>query len=294
MAPKFTIIISTYNRASTLSVAIRSALSQSLREFCLIIADDASTDNTKEVVDSFRDSRITYLCNRKNSGLSSTRNAALKLVNGSYVVLIDDDTELKADFLERLNKIISETEADAYCPRVLGNTEGEPYVGIFAKIRKKYLGYLDFNYCIGLAQIINYEALRNTGYYDERFGIGSRYQAAEETDLFFRLKQQGRKVLYCPELTAYHRNEDNVAKDKVFRYSCGIAAVLAKHATSDIRHSYIYLYILLQRILVSLMRSIQYLISPKSICKKNKIYRYKYFFLGTIKGFFYYLISNEH
>ena len=64
--PFFSIVLPTYNRASFLQRSISSVLSQTFTDFELIIIDDASTDNTKEIIDTFNDEKIRYFKNEKN------------------------------------------------------------------------------------------------------------------------------------------------------------------------------------------------------------------------------------
>ena len=66
--PTVSIIIPTYNRKLLIGRSIRSVLNQTYRDFELIIVDDASTDNTEEVVSSFNDERIKYVRHEKNKG----------------------------------------------------------------------------------------------------------------------------------------------------------------------------------------------------------------------------------
>ena len=71
----FSIIIPTYNRAGMISKAINSVLSQTYPNWELLIINDGSTDNTEEIINSFKDNRIKYLY-QKNSGKSAARNRA--------------------------------------------------------------------------------------------------------------------------------------------------------------------------------------------------------------------------
>ena len=90
--PKVSIITPTYNRASLIPDAIKSVLKQSYKDWELIIIDDGSTDNTKEVVRPYlTDSRITYLKNESNLGISKNRNKGISLSKGEYVAMIDSD-----------------------------------------------------------------------------------------------------------------------------------------------------------------------------------------------------------
>ncbi|MDD5617977.1 MAG: glycosyltransferase [Candidatus Omnitrophica bacterium] len=281
---KFSVIIATYNRSDYLKRSIASIFEQDYQEFEIIISDDASSDSTKDVPKSFNDPRIIYICNDRNSGLSATRNAGLKKSGGDFFVIIDDDTTLRKDFLRLLNKAISDTNMEAFCPKIIDPQDNLPFIEFALKKERQYLNYSDFNCFRGGSHIFSKDVLKELGLYDERFGIGSRYPAAEESDYFFRIKKSGRKILYCPELVAYHLKEINPSSAKVFNYSYGIAAMFTKNLFSDPGHFYFYFYILSYRLLISLFRTLQYRFFPKSIQLKNYKYKYSSFLKGTACG----------
>ena len=285
---KFNIIISTYNRPMALSRAIQSILAQTHQDFKIIVSDDASYENIEDAVRGLNDKRISYISNTKKSGLSATRNAAMRLCEGEYLIFMDDDITLKNNFLEVLEQITNNNKAGVFCPRILDPDTDEPFTKLL-NTKSKYLGRLDFNYFLGGNHILNNRIAKKAGFYDERFGVSSRYHAAEESDYFFRLKRSGERVLYCPELIAYHPREQDMPGWKAFNYSYGISAMLAKQISLDPLHSYLYILIILRRLIISLLRSLQYTFFPKSIQAKNKIYKYSYFFKGTLKGIFDYL-----
>ncbi|MGR6794500.1 glycosyltransferase [Levilactobacillus brevis] len=85
--------MSTFNGASTLSMAIESILKQTYRDFELIICDDDSTDNTQQVLAKYqeRDPRITIIKNKKNRGLPQSLNNCLKYAHGTLIARMDDD-----------------------------------------------------------------------------------------------------------------------------------------------------------------------------------------------------------
>lgn len=99
MEPKFSIILPTYNRAHLISTAIESVIAQSVTDWELIIIDDGSTDNTKEVVFSFKDSRILY-GHQENKGRSIARNAGLHNARGTWICFLDSDDWYLEDHLE--------------------------------------------------------------------------------------------------------------------------------------------------------------------------------------------------
>ncbi len=97
--PTFSVIIPTYNRASLLGRAIRSVLTQTFKDYELLVIDDASSDDTKNVVQSFNDERIIYIRREQNGGSSATRNTGIKQARGRYISFLDDDDEYLPDFL---------------------------------------------------------------------------------------------------------------------------------------------------------------------------------------------------
>ena len=103
MEPKFSIILPTYNRAHLISNAIESVIAQSVSNWELIVIDDGSTDNTKEVVFSFQDSRILY-GHQENKGRSIARNAGLHNARGIWICFLDSDDWYLEDHLESFEK----------------------------------------------------------------------------------------------------------------------------------------------------------------------------------------------
>jgi glycosyltransferase involved in cell wall biosynthesis len=97
--PLFSIIIPTYNRVQFLKIAIDSVLAQSFSDYELIIVDDGSDDNTKELINNFNDQRLYYI-NKVHGGVSSARNAGIKAANGEYIVFLDSDDRFRKDKLQ--------------------------------------------------------------------------------------------------------------------------------------------------------------------------------------------------
>lgn len=100
--PEVSVCIPTFNRAYILEKVIQSVLSQTYKDFELFISDDASSDDTEEVVKSFNDSRIRYHINKNNLGLINNWNFVIKNAKGEYVFKLDDDDYIAATFLEKV------------------------------------------------------------------------------------------------------------------------------------------------------------------------------------------------
>lgn len=95
----FSIIIPSYNRARSIQQTIYSVLEQSYKNFELIIVDDGSTDNTKEVVSKINDPRITYIF-QENKERGAARNTGIKNSRAQYVTFLDSDDRLYPNHLE--------------------------------------------------------------------------------------------------------------------------------------------------------------------------------------------------
>ena len=95
------IIMPAYNSARFIRESIDSVLAQTYTEWELLIVDDCSTDNTKEVVQSYSDERIHYFCNEKNCGAAVTRNRALQQAKSRYIAFLDSDDLWTPDKLEK-------------------------------------------------------------------------------------------------------------------------------------------------------------------------------------------------
>ncbi len=93
--PLVSVVIPTYNRAELLPRAIKSVLSQTFKDFELIIVDDGSTDDTKEVVKKFqeKDKRIKYIWQKNSGGPASPLNNGIKNSLGEYISFLEDDDE---------------------------------------------------------------------------------------------------------------------------------------------------------------------------------------------------------
>jgi len=105
------IVMPTYNRGNVIHKAINSVINQSYSNWELIIIDDGSTDNTKEVVRYYleKDLRIKFVSNSLNKGANACRNQGATLANGKYLAFIDSDNQWYKDKLIKQLEIIEDS-----------------------------------------------------------------------------------------------------------------------------------------------------------------------------------------
>ncbi len=104
MKPALSVIIPVYNGEATLSAAIESVLSQTMKNIEVIIVNDGSRDSTEQIIEKYKSQYpgIIFLNKEKNEGLSAARNSGLELVQGEYFTFVDADDRVEPHAYERL------------------------------------------------------------------------------------------------------------------------------------------------------------------------------------------------
>jgi glycosyltransferase involved in cell wall biosynthesis len=112
--PRVTVVIPTYNRAHYLCEAIQSALNQSYTDFEIVVADNASTDNTAEVVAGFKDPRIRYYRHHTNIGMTLNWQFTFSQASTEFVAALPDDDLHLPDHLATAIEALDKHPAAAY------------------------------------------------------------------------------------------------------------------------------------------------------------------------------------
>ena len=99
---KVSIIMPAFNCSAFIEAAVASVFSQSYTNWELLICDDASTDNTNEIIKSLAlaDERVRIVINSEGAGAASARNSCLKVASGRYIAFLDSDDQWVESKLE--------------------------------------------------------------------------------------------------------------------------------------------------------------------------------------------------
>ena len=103
--PLFSVIIPLYNKAMYIQETIESVLQQRFTDYEIIVVNDASTDESVQIVTTISDPRISLVENPKNLGLSATRNVGISKAKGSIITLLDADDMWLPNFLETIKNL---------------------------------------------------------------------------------------------------------------------------------------------------------------------------------------------
>ena len=109
---KISVIIPTKNRANYLAHTIESALNQNYDDYEIIISDNFSNDNTKDIVEKFKSKKIKYYKSEKELSRTESWNFALSKANGDYITFLGDDDSLCKNSITLLDKILFKFNVD--------------------------------------------------------------------------------------------------------------------------------------------------------------------------------------
>lgn len=110
---KLSIIVPVYNTGKYLEKCINSLINQTYKNIEIVIVEDCSTDNSKNIIKKFENRKnVKIIYNKKNSGLSYSRNIGILKSTGEYVGFIDSDDFVDLDYYEKIMNKIQKEKAD--------------------------------------------------------------------------------------------------------------------------------------------------------------------------------------
>ena len=189
--PKVSIIIVNYNHAVCLKDLINSVLATEYGNFHIIFLDNASTDQSKEIMKTFSDRRLTKIFLPQNLGLCKARNLGTIYTESRYFAFLDPDVKVTPEWLQRL---VETMESDANVGIAESNIFSQISWGASSSERVKL-------FALGASFIVRNNVWHQLGGFDEDFFIGF-----DDQDLGWRTWLLGYKVVGVsdPSYTVYH------------------------------------------------------------------------------------------
>jgi len=213
--PEVSVIIPTYNRSDMLAQAMRSVLAQTYRDFELVIVDDGSTDNTREVVEGFGDPRIRYVW-QENQERSAARNRGVAEASAELVAFLDSDDLWFPEKLEVQLPLFRERRdvglVYSYCVRI--DERGDfPYPQDFLRddtgvaIQNMHADLLAGNAVLTPSVIVKKEVFQAGGGFDRSLST------SEDWELWIRLSELCDFGFTSRPLAAFRVHPGNSVKD---------------------------------------------------------------------------------
>lgn len=207
-SPEFSVIIPVYNRQGTVARSVNSVLSQSFSDFELLVVDDASSDDSVDIVSKIKDDRIKLLALKTNRGPGGARNEALKVARGRLIAFLDSDDAYEPDFLqETFDHFASSDESKGFCWTGIWIHNGSDRTYSYwmpkpgPSLYTSFLFELKIGTSTGLS--LKREVLAKIGFFDESFEVG------EDTDLLLRMSRYYEKISINKPLVSRYFNEAN-------------------------------------------------------------------------------------
>ena len=218
------IVILTWNSELQIGACLAS-LAQGLCEYSyeVILIDNGSQDQTCAIVSEAL-LGVRLVCNTENRGVAPARNQGVRIAQGEYILILDDDTIVQPGALDCLVRYMIDKPKVGLCGPKLTGTDGElqlscrrfptlidklsrrlPTILVQKVTRETEMADWDHrtirevDYVIGACQLIRRRALQEVGLFDERIFYGP-----EDVDLCLRMQKAGWSVVYNPEAVVVH------------------------------------------------------------------------------------------
>jgi glycosyltransferase involved in cell wall biosynthesis len=211
---KISVIMPTYNGANTITESIKSILEQTHKDLELIIVDDGSTDNSKEIIKSIIDDRIKYFSQKNSGSPAGPRNLAISHATGELIALCDQDDIW---YPEKLKKQVSAYEKSSdrdkigiiYTQADFIDKEGKktglsekPQEG-FIDPEQSFQKIVSGNFIIACSAIFPLRTVKELG------GFNENLHGNDEYDLWIRIAKKYGVLGIAEPLCAWRRTGDN-------------------------------------------------------------------------------------
>lgn len=207
--PLISIIVPVYNVENYVDKCIDSVLSQTYKDWELILVDDGSTDNRGKICDDYalKDSRIKVI-HKENGGLPSARKAGLEIAKGDFIFHLDGDDFIPENTLEILINKQKECDADI----VIGDFQvvrGEQYCEIFNDYKFSFLNNIEYT-----KQLLNVGAFFVWGKLiraniNKNIEIPLDIQYTEDAIAMIQIANNAKKIAKVDAITYYYLKREN-------------------------------------------------------------------------------------
>ena len=205
--PLFSILIANYNNGIYLEEAIHSVFAQTYTNWEIILVDDGSTDNSKEIYKNYsNDSRIHIYYNEKNNGCGYTKHRCADLANGKICGFLDPDDALEKTALElTVKEHLRFTNASLiYTKHYVCDKNLKIQNEGCSHAIPKNLSYLEYGH-----GAISHFATFKKNLYNKTEGINNNFKKAIDQDLYLKLEEVG-QIVFIPSILYYYRTNTGI------------------------------------------------------------------------------------
>jgi glycosyltransferase involved in cell wall biosynthesis len=220
--PLISSIIPTFNRSKIVRNAIDSILNQTYTNIEIIVVDDGSTDDTRDILaDYAQKGQITYIY-QKNAGVSAARNAGLKIAKGEWIAFLDSDDTWLPDKLRRQMQIVENSSIPLGC--VISNMKYDHPIGKYSNSFQcsNFSPLHPQGICHNISSILltrfihfNQVAVVKKVYIDDICGFDEYLEILEDYDFALKLSHICSWGYDTNQLVIYQTNSENSLSSSV-------------------------------------------------------------------------------
>ncbi len=211
---RFSVIIPSYNKGTSIKRAIDSVLNQTFQDFELIVVDNNSSDQSLETIGKIRSEKL-FVYHERQQGVSFARNTGCSKANGDYICFLDADDIYEPENLERLNQlIIDNPSADLYANRYklisIQGKEIQPTINPAWMDGNKYILNNFFEAFVNGQMPINTNSVCiSKKSLSKHLGFDPRLTVGEDIDLWARFFVDNNVIIGNYVGSIYHLNAEN-------------------------------------------------------------------------------------
>ncbi len=214
---KVAVVILNYKVADLTVKCIQSVLKSTYKSLEIIVVDNNSGDGVEEKISNFPG--LIFIQTGNNLGYAGGNNIGIKKAlaqNADFVLVLNPDTTVLSDTIEKLVTGLEENNGDLASPKVYFNSPKQiwfaggkfdranvlgSHIGVNEKDQGQYDNVKESDFLTGAAFFVKAEVFKKIGFFDERY-----FLYYEDSDFSFRARKAGFKLLYLPLAIVYHDN----------------------------------------------------------------------------------------
>lgn len=224
---KVSVIIVSYNVAASLRRCLKSVLATKHPGLEILVIDNSSSDNSVAVAKSFKSPAVQVFTNSVNIGFPKAVNQGLARATGDYILLLNPDTSISADFFVKSVSFFDRYPTAAIMGPKLIDPDGQPQGSVFPEpsiinyVREFWLGEkgltskftptapgpVPVNSVSGACMFIPRRTLERIGVFTEQI-----FMYYEDLDYCRRIRQAGLEIYFNPEVTVIHEHGQSSAQ----------------------------------------------------------------------------------
>ncbi len=195
------VIMPVYNTDKYITEAINSVLNQTYDNIELIIIDDASTDNSSKIIQSFNDEKIKYIRLDRNNGAANARNVGIDNAKGKIICFIDSDDIWYKEKLEKQYEFIKSKNLGFVYSKYSKLYEN----GIVKDIKYKFLDFMQYDNLLSNTEIGTSTVMIDTNVISKENIKMKHLLTCEDTATWLRIAKLGYKLYIYNDVLTIHR-----------------------------------------------------------------------------------------